>query len=172
MKCHRAGFLIPNYDHPVITTPLKCSTSLTDVLLLLPCTMLMWCGNISLAMPLKPPDRRAQVSQTGLLTLDWMGFPSLSWSPVHNAGPKWFLHSDPPFMFVQLSVLKRGDPKALSSRGDTEHCRVCCSLQTSSSSFDDPLIPMGLDLKTVLDLAEPSGPGSLLSSQHTPTFKP
>lgn len=78
----------------------------------------------------KPPERHAQVSPTGFLTPDWMGTPSLSQSPVYNPRPKWFLHSDPFFIFAQLSVLKCGDPKALSSRGDTEHCRVCSSLKT------------------------------------------
>lgn len=117
------------------------------------------------------------VRQTGFLTLNWLGPPSLSQSPVHNPRPEWFLYSGAPFVFVQLSVLnlfQRGDPKALSSGGGREHCMVCSSLQTyfSSLSFDDCLIPMGPDLKTVLDLAESSGPGSLLSSQHTPTFKP
>lgn len=83
----------------------------------------------------------------------------------------------PPFLFVQLSVLNLfqcGDPTALPSRGATEHCRLCSSLQTyfCSLAFDDSLTLTGSDLKTVLDLVEPSGPGSLLSSQHTLTFKP
>lgn len=118
---------------------------------------------------------QTHTSQSNRISHTWLnGFPKPSRSPVYNPRPEWFLHSDPPFIFVHLSVLRHGDPKALSSRGDTEPCRICSSLQTSSSSlsFDDSLIPLGPDLKAVLDLAEPSGPGSPFRSQDTLTFKP
>lgn len=138
--------------------------------------MLPWCGNISVAMTSKPPDGHACGSdkQDFWHSTDWIlhVFPQI---PVHNTRPKWFLNPDLPF--VQLSVLNLfhcGYSKALSSGGDTEHCRGCSSLQTyfCSLSFDDSLIPVGPNLKTVLHLAEPSGLGSLFSSQNTPTFKP
>lgn len=72
-KCQRAGFLIPNCDHSIINAPLKCSTSLTDVLLSPSWTTLTWYGNISVAETRKPPDRHACGSAKRWSTdsIDW-----------------------------------------------------------------------------------------------------
>lgn len=86
-------------------------------------------------MPLKRPDRHAQVGQTGFLTPDWMGFPSLSQNPFYNPPPKWFLHSDPPSLYLFSSQFWSVETPKHYPAGDTEYFRVCSSLQTSSSFF-------------------------------------